>query len=58
MGAYTLALYHRDDFREAYYQRGLTFHQLDKDVAACEDLKKALDLGLEMAEKAIQKICK
>lgn len=58
MGAYTLALHHRDGFREAYYQRGLTFYQLDKDVAACEDLKKAFDLGLEIAEKAIQKICK
>ena len=58
MGAYTLAIYHRDDFGEAYYQRGLTYHQFENETAACENLKIAMRLGLDIAEEAFKKICR
>ncbi len=54
---YNVALIYQQEYGQAYYQRGLTYHYLENDSKACEDLARAVSLGIRQAVKAKQKIC-
>ena len=58
ISAYTKAIACQTDFGEAYYQRGIALHYLNKKRDACLDLDKALELGITAAKSAKEKICK
>lgn len=41
----------------AYYHRGITYQRLKEMGLACQDIKKAADLGMEQAQTIWEKIC-
>ncbi len=55
---YDLAILFDDTNSAAFYNRALTHHYLKNKTQACQDLEKALNLGMKEAEKALKTICK
>jgi len=55
---YNVAIFLDNTYSLAYYNRGIANQKLGNIPAACTDLKKALELGVNEAEKIIPKICK
>jgi tetratricopeptide (TPR) repeat protein len=43
---------------EAYLQRGITLYNLDDAINGCNDLERALNLGIKEAEELISKYCR
>ena len=44
--------------RRSYFNRGLVHHELGNNEQVCQDLEKALELGLAQAQKAIDAYCR
>jgi len=42
----------------SYYNRGVANYNLNKKVEACNDWKKAKELGIKESEELISKYCK
>ena len=55
---YDVAISYYPDFDMAYYNRGIAYYNLGNKLQACEDIKKALDLGFKQAEETLRKMCK
>jgi tetratricopeptide (TPR) repeat protein len=55
---YTMAIAKQPNLAEAYYNRALTLIYLNNMAAACQDLSKAGELGLQEAYKVIRQYCK
>ncbi|UJP65783.1 tetratricopeptide repeat protein [Mongoliitalea daihaiensis] len=54
---YSVALVWDPAFGPAYYQRGITRYRLGKKIDACQDLHKAVGLGVIQAKEAQERIC-
>lgn len=54
---YTITIKMRDDYAEAYFQRGL-IKNTTGDKTSCDDFKKAVKLELEGSKEAFRKYCK
>ena len=50
----SLAVYENDIW---YYNRGLAYYYLKNKTMACQDIKNASDMGLDVASRALEKIC-
>ncbi len=55
---YDKAIKFDSTFCSSYYNRALSKKELGQIKSACDDWKKALDLGLKEAEEMIKKYCK
>jgi tetratricopeptide (TPR) repeat protein len=55
---YSKAITLKQDFASAYFNRGMTENTLGQKSAACQDLKKAADLGYQSAKDLFNQICK
>lgn len=51
------ALQLKPDLTEVYFNLGITYYNANKKDLACENLKKAVDLGFDNAVKPYQEIC-
>lgn len=54
---YTEAIRLEPQLAQAYYNRGLTLLYLSNESAACDDLSKAGELGVQEAYSVIRKYC-
>ena len=54
---YNLVLINDNEFKEAYYNRGLTYIYLKENENGCMDMSKAGELGIESAYQVIGRFC-
>lgn len=54
---YGIAIYSDPEYALAYYNRALTHYRMGNNQAACEDLKKAEDLGRIVPTEVKNKVC-
>ena len=57
ISAYTKAIMKDGDYAEAYYNRGLAKVMSYRLLQGCEDLKRSLQMGYEVAEEVIAGFC-
>ncbi|UII25044.1 tetratricopeptide repeat protein [Fulvivirga maritima] len=54
---YNVAIIYDREYGLAYYQRGIAHYRLGDNMAACNDLSKAVELGVDPAAKVRKKVC-
>ena len=54
---YNLVIVADSEFKEAYYNRGLTYIYLKEKENGCMDMSKAGELGIESAYQVIARFC-
>lgn len=54
---YTIALVHTPEYAAAFYNRALAYHKLKENLKACDDLKRAEQLGQKVDKKIKKEIC-
>ncbi len=55
---YDMAIMYYPDFAMAFYNRGIARYNLQQKAEACNDIKKAINLGMEQAASTLRKMCK
>ncbi len=55
---YTMSINLDPNFADPYYNRGIVYFNLGRKGEACNDLRKAADLGHQIAPSAVRDLCK
>lgn len=54
---FTLVTIYEPDYASGFYHKGITLRQISKNKSGCEELKKAMNLGMQEARAAWEKVC-